>query len=70
MKSWHPPLILLAMILPAVIGFALGGPGFGIMLAGFSLVGLIPEAAMAGYPQSVPIRDFDPAFHIIERRLR
>ncbi len=33
------------------------------------LIGLIPEAAMAGYPESVPIRDFDPAFHIIERRL-
>jgi hypothetical protein len=45
MKSWHPPLILLAMILPAVIGFALGGPGFGIMLAGFSLVGLVIIAA-------------------------
>jgi hypothetical protein len=44
-KSWHPPLILLALILPAVIGFVLGGPGFGIMLAGFSLVGLVLIAA-------------------------
>ena len=33
------------------------------------LIGLIPEAAMTGYPETVPIRDFDPAFHIIERRL-
>jgi glutamate formiminotransferase/glutamate formiminotransferase/formiminotetrahydrofolate cyclodeaminase len=33
------------------------------------LIGLIPEAAMAGYPEEVPIRGFDPAFHIIERRL-
>ena len=33
------------------------------------LIGLIPEAAMVGYPETVPIRDFDPAFHIIERRL-
>jgi hypothetical protein len=41
MKSWHPPLILLALILPGVIGFAVGGPGFGIMLAGFCLVGLV-----------------------------
>jgi hypothetical protein len=40
-KSWHPPLILLALIVPAAIGFAIGGPGFGIMLAGLSLVGLI-----------------------------
>ena len=45
MKSWHPPLILLALILPATIGFAVGGPGFGIMLAGFSLVGLVIVAA-------------------------
>jgi hypothetical protein len=45
MKSWHPPLILLALILPAVVGFAVGGPGFGIMLAGFSLVGLVIIAA-------------------------
>jgi hypothetical protein len=44
-KSWHPPLILLALILPATIGFAVGGPGFGIMLAGFSLVGLVLIAA-------------------------
>ena len=41
MKSWHPPLILLALILPAAAGFAIGGPGFGIMLAGFCLVGLV-----------------------------
>jgi glutamate formiminotransferase len=33
------------------------------------LIGLIPEAALSDYPESVPIRDFDPAFHIIERRL-
>ncbi len=33
------------------------------------LIGLIPEAAMVGYPEAVPIRDFDPAFHVIERRL-
>lgn len=34
------------------------------------LIGLIPEAAMEDYPEDVPIRDFDPAFHIIERRLK
>ena len=31
------------------------------------LVGLIPEAALAGYPADVPIRGFDPARHVIER---
>lgn len=33
------------------------------------LIGLIPEAALAGYPEDVPIRDFDPALHTIERRI-
>jgi len=33
------------------------------------LVGLIPAAALAGYPDDVPIRGFDPARHVIERRL-
>ncbi|HMI80923.1 MAG TPA: hypothetical protein VK480_03970 [Solirubrobacterales bacterium] len=33
------------------------------------LVGLIPEAALAGYPADVPMRGFDPAQHVIERRL-
>ncbi|HEX9967480.1 MAG TPA: hypothetical protein VGB06_06010 [Solirubrobacterales bacterium] len=33
------------------------------------LIGLVPEAAVAGYPVDVPIRGFDPALHTIERRL-
>jgi glutamate formiminotransferase len=33
------------------------------------LVGLVPEAAVAGYPADVPIRGFDPRQHVIERRL-
>ncbi len=33
------------------------------------LVGLAPAAAVAGYPADVPIRGFDPARHLIERRL-
>lgn len=33
------------------------------------LIGLIPSAALEGYPDDVPIRDFDPAFHVIERRI-
>jgi len=32
-------------------------------------IGLVPEAALAGYPDDVPIRGFDPALHTIERRL-
>lgn len=44
MKSWQPPLILLALILPGTIGFIVGGPGLGVSLAGLSLVGLVAVA--------------------------
>jgi glutamate formiminotransferase len=33
------------------------------------LVGLVPAGALAGYPGDVPMRGFDPALHVIERRL-
>lgn len=42
--------------------------GTGVVEA--ELIGLIPEAALRDYPEDVPIRDFDPAFHVIERRLK
>ena len=32
------------------------------------LIGLLPQAALAGYLEDVPIRDFDPDFHVIEKR--
>lgn len=33
------------------------------------LVGLVPAAALAGYPHDVPVRGFDPALQTIEGRL-
>jgi glutamate formiminotransferase / 5-formyltetrahydrofolate cyclo-ligase len=33
------------------------------------LVGLVPQAALAGYPADVPMRGFDPQRHVIEARL-
>jgi glutamate formiminotransferase len=33
------------------------------------VIGLVPEAALRGYPADVPIRDFDPAMGTLERRL-
>ncbi len=33
------------------------------------LIGLVPRGALAGYPDDVPIRGFDPEIHVIERRL-
>ena len=34
------------------------------------LVGLAPQAAFDGFPADVPLRDFDPARHLIENALR
>jgi glutamate formiminotransferase / 5-formyltetrahydrofolate cyclo-ligase len=34
------------------------------------IVGLIPEAALAGWPDDVPLAGFDPAKHFIERRVQ
>jgi glutamate formiminotransferase / 5-formyltetrahydrofolate cyclo-ligase len=34
------------------------------------LIGVVPEAALAGYPPEVPIEAFDPAERTIEARLR
>ncbi len=34
------------------------------------LVGLAPEAAFEGFPADVPLRDFDPALHLLENALR
>lgn len=33
------------------------------------LIGLVPAAALSGYPEDVPIRDFDPDLRTIEARL-
>ena len=46
----------------------LAEPYGGVAEAG-ELIGLVPEAALRDYPESVPIRDFDPARRTIEARL-
>ncbi len=47
---------------------ALAGP-LGAQPLEAEVVGLVPEAALVGYPGDVPIRDFDPAGQTIEARL-
>jgi glutamate formiminotransferase len=47
---------------------ALAAP-LGARLLEAELVGLIPAAALVGYPEDVPIRGFDPARQTLERRL-
>ncbi len=38
-------------------------------VAAAEVVGLVPEAALAGWPGEVPLPAFDPAKHVIERRV-
>ncbi len=33
------------------------------------VVGLVPEAALAGLPADLPLRDFDPELRVLERRI-
>lgn len=41
----------------------------GAHLVEAEIVGLVPRAALAGFPSDLPIRDFDPAERTIEARL-
>jgi hypothetical protein len=34
------------------------------------IVGLVPEAALDGFPPDLRLTGFDPARHLIERRVR
>jgi glutamate formiminotransferase len=37
---------------------------------GAEIVGLVPERALEGWPEKAPLAGFDPAKHVIERRVR
>lgn len=65
MKSWYPPLILIAILFPAAAAFVLVGPGTGISIAGLATV-LIAVIAMRKYPWDPIGRRPHPE---IERRL-
>lgn len=65
MKSWQPPALLLLLIVPAAVGFALGGPGLGISIEGLSLVALAVIALLV-IPRDPIGRSPDPA---VARRL-
>jgi glutamate formiminotransferase len=63
----HDPLsVPLATVVAKVRGLA---APLGARPAGAEVVGLVPAAALRGYPDDVPIRDFDPAAQTIEARL-
>jgi glutamate formiminotransferase len=66
MNVHDPVAVPLAEVVAAV---AAAAEAAGTRVVEAELIGLIPQAALAGYPEDVPIRDFDPAFHVIERRV-
>jgi glutamate formiminotransferase / 5-formyltetrahydrofolate cyclo-ligase len=61
-----PAAVPLAAVVERVRGLA---APLGAHPVAAELVGLIPEAALDGYPADVPFRDFDPGRQTIERRL-
>jgi glutamate formiminotransferase len=63
----HDPLAVPLRQVVERIG-ELGAP-LGVRPVEAELVGLVPEAALEGYPGDVPIRGFDPERQTIERRL-
>ncbi|MGI8726974.1 MAG: hypothetical protein ACR2K6_04765 [Solirubrobacterales bacterium] len=48
LKSWALPLIVVALLVPSVAGFAIGGPGLGMALGAASVAALIYLAGRAG----------------------
>ena len=63
----HDPIVVpLARVIERVGELAAAR---GARLASAEIVGLIPEAALDGLPQDPPLAGFDPALHMIERRV-
>jgi glutamate formiminotransferase / 5-formyltetrahydrofolate cyclo-ligase len=63
----HDPLAVpLAAVVERVRGLA---AALGARPVEAEVVGLVPAAALAGFPEDVPIRDFDPDQRVIEQRL-
>jgi glutamate formiminotransferase/glutamate formiminotransferase/formiminotetrahydrofolate cyclodeaminase len=63
----HDPLAVpLGMVVERVLELA---APLGARPLEAELVGLVPAAALADYPEDVPMRGFDPDQHVIERRL-
>ncbi|HYU16569.1 MAG TPA: glutamate formimidoyltransferase [Candidatus Acidoferrum sp.] len=43
---------------------------YGASIASAEIVGLIPEPALADWPEDIPLPGFDPSLHVIERRVQ
>jgi len=63
----HDPLTVpLAAVLERIAELARPAGG---RPASAEIVGLVPEAALEGFPEEVPLLGFDPDRHVLERRL-
>jgi glutamate formiminotransferase / 5-formyltetrahydrofolate cyclo-ligase len=64
----HDPIAVpLARVIEAVRSLAAAR---GARPVAAEVVGLVPESSLDGLPDDVPLAGFDPAKHVIERRLR
>lgn len=66
MNIHDPEGLRLAEVVDLVSGVAAGK---GAQAVEAELIGLVPSAALVGYGERIPIRDFDPGFHVIEARI-
>jgi glutamate formiminotransferase len=66
MNVHDPVAVPLATVIERVRELA---AGHGVEVAEAELVGLVPEAALRGLPDDLPMPAFDPALHVIERRV-
>jgi glutamate formiminotransferase len=62
-----PNAVPLAVVVERIRGLA--GPG-GARPVAAEIVGLVPERALEGWDDVLPLEGFDPAKHVIERRVR
>jgi glutamate formiminotransferase len=64
----HDPVaVTLAMVIERVAELA---AEHGARPVAGEVVGLVPEAFLEGLPRNLPLTGFDPALHVIERRVR
>ena len=62
-----PEAVPLAAVVERIRGLA--GPG-GARPVAAEIVGLVPERALVGWDDELPLEGFEPAKHVIERRVR
>ncbi len=63
----HDPIAVpLALVVESVEGLLRASGG---VVASAEIVGLVPAAALAGFPSAVPIENFDPELQVVERRV-